>query len=150
MAPTYIHANALILGEKGLLLRGPSGAGKSALALALIHAVESRGDFARLVADDRVGVEAHGGRLIARPHPRVAGMIEARGQGLLQTAFEPACLLHSIVDVLAPGRTPTRYPEEAEKTAILEGVALPRLAAPAFGGGTVANILLFLREITTF
>lgn len=75
----FIHANALIVGTKGLLLRGPSGSGKSALTLALIAQARQTNNFACLVADDRVQIEAVNGRLIARPHEKIAGLIEARG-----------------------------------------------------------------------
>ena len=37
MRAVNVHAVAVLLGEKGLLLRGRSGAGKSALALALLE-----------------------------------------------------------------------------------------------------------------
>ena len=53
-ASEYVHANALVLGEFGLLLRGPSGAGKSALTLQLIADWRARGAFAALVGDDQL------------------------------------------------------------------------------------------------
>jgi HPr kinase/phosphorylase len=146
---SYIHANALVLGEKGLLLRGPPGSGKSALTLDLISRFEARGDFARLVGDDRVSVEARGGRLVARPHPAIAGMIEARGLGLIRVECEPACVLHAVVDVCAPGDTPPRHPEEDEKSASVRGIILPRLFAADCGNASVARIIFFLQGITT-
>ena len=149
MTAGYIHANALALGEKGLLLRGTSGAGKSALSLALISRFEDRGEFARLIGDDRVCVEPHGGRLVARPHPATAGLIEARGAGLLRLPFEPACVLTAIVDLLAPGQLPPRYPEETEKNAVLQGVVLPRFVTEGCGEASVARIIAFIQSITT-
>ncbi|MGJ0506589.1 MAG: HPr kinase/phosphorylase [Methylocystis sp.] len=145
-----IHANAVALGEKGLLLRGPSGAGKSALTLALLARFESRGDFARLVGDDRVLVEALGGRLVARPHPAIAGVIEIRGAGLLRVPYETCCTLHGVVDIAAPGATPPRLPEEAEKTVTLKGIVLPRLQVRGCDDVSVARIMFFLQSITTF
>jgi HPr kinase/phosphorylase len=145
----YLHANALVLREKGLLLRGASGAGKSALTLALLFRVEARGDFARLVADDRVGIEARGGRLIARPHPEIAGVIEARGLGLLRAPFEAACVLHAVVDILGPDQPPTRLPEDGEKRATLRGIALPRLAIAPARCDSIDKIILFLEGNTT-
>jgi HPr kinase/phosphorylase len=147
--PLYVHASALVLGEKGLLLRGPSGAGKSALALALVSRFEARGEFARLVGDDRVSVEAAGGRLVARPHPAIAGLIEARGLGLLRLDHEPACVLHALVDLEGPGKSSARYPEATEKTVLLEGNALPRLLAQGCGDASVARIVAFLRALRT-
>lgn len=145
----YLHANALLLGEKGLLLRGPSGAGKSALTLALISRFQAQGDFARLVGDDRVGVEASHGRLVARPHPAIAGLLEIRGLGLARVAFEAACVLHAIVDICGAEETPPRHPEAHEKIASICGIALPRLAAKDCSDVSVARIAFFLQEITT-
>jgi HPr kinase/phosphorylase len=146
----YLHANALVLGEKGLLLRGPSGAGKSALTLALISRFEARRDFARLVGDDRVAVEALHGRLVARPHPAIEGMIEVRGLGVTRIAFEPACVLHAIVDICEAQEAPSRYPEPKEKSALICKIALPRLAVADCSDVSVARIIFFLQQITTF
>ena len=123
----YVHANALVIGETGLLLRGPSGAGKSMLTLELIAQARLRGDFARLVADDRVQINSKNGRLIARPHPEIAGMIETRGLGLVKKPYEPACILNAIIDLDPASQAPSRYPEESEKKDILMGISLPRL-----------------------
>ncbi|GLI94602.1 HPr kinase/phosphorylase [Methylocystis echinoides] len=145
----YIHANAVALGEKGLLLRGPSGAGKSALTLALLARFESRGDFARLVADDRVRLEAVGGRLIAEPHPAIAGVIEIRGAGLLRLPYERRCTLQGVIEVAAPGTSPPRLPEESEKTVTLKGIALPRLQVRGCDDVSVARIGFFIQSIMT-
>jgi hypothetical protein len=96
---TYIHATALAVAETGILIRGPSGAGKSRLALQLIAEAGRRGLFARLVGDDRIAVAARGGRLIARPHPTIAGQIESRGEGILATPHEAAAVLRLVIDV---------------------------------------------------
>ena len=74
-----LHATCLVIGEAGVLLRGPSGAGKSTLARRLISTALRDGRYASLVGDDRVRLEAVAGRLVARPHPAIAGRLEVRG-----------------------------------------------------------------------
>jgi HPr kinase/phosphorylase len=120
-----IHANALVLGETGVLIRGPSGSGKSGLSLELIALAHMRGDFASLVADDRVLVESRNGRLLARPHPQIAGMIEARGMGVLRRPHEPGSVIHALVDLTTAARL-ARVPENDASTATLLDVSLPR------------------------
>ena len=81
--PATIHASAVLVGAKAVLIRGPAGSGKSRLALALIEAARSgRILFARLVADDRAHVTAVHGRLLVRPAEALASLIEVRGLGL--------------------------------------------------------------------
>ncbi len=125
---TWAHASAVVVGETGILIRGASGAGKTTLALALV--AESLRDrrFARLVADDTVGLEESGGRLIARPHPRTAGLAERRGIGIVRVEHEPACVVRLIVDLVAyDAGQPSRLPDDAEMRTTLLGVVLPRL-----------------------
>ncbi len=69
MSPT-IHASVVLAGARGVLIRGETGAGKSRLVLSLLHAANAGLlPFARLVADDRVHIEAHHGRS-GRAHAR--------------------------------------------------------------------------------
>jgi serine kinase of HPr protein (carbohydrate metabolism regulator) len=77
---------------RGVLIRGPSGAGKSDLALRALDA-----GF-RLVADDRVLVWVSGGALFGRAPPPIAGLIEARGQGVLAEACLPLAQIVLVID----------------------------------------------------
>jgi HPr kinase/phosphorylase len=118
-----LHASCVVLGEAGVLIRGPSGSGKSQLARRLVSAYPG---FARLVCDDRVRVEALNGRLLARPVPAIAGMLEIRGLGLMATASEPAAVVRLVVDArLEPAQ---RLPDEADGRVAIAGVTLPRIA----------------------
>ena len=72
-----VHASCVAVGGRAVLITGPSGAGKSALALQLIAL------GADLVSDDQTALQAVGAQLIARPPAMIAGLIEARGLGLL-------------------------------------------------------------------
>lgn len=71
------HASTVALNDRAVLVRGASGSGKSALALGLMAMGCS------LVADDQTILTRHGDHLIATCPPRIAGLIEARGLGLL-------------------------------------------------------------------
>lgn len=123
-----LHACALVVGERGLLIRGPSGAGKSTLSLAILSRARASGTFAALVADDRVFLSTASSRLLARGAPGFEGVIERRGEGLLEESHEPRAVVHLIVDLCQRGNFPPRWPDESERHVELLGVKLPRLA----------------------
>ena len=143
MSGAAAHATAVLVGERGVLLRGASGAGKSLLALALIDRVRREGGFAALVADDRVWLEAVNGRLIAHGRPELAGLCERRSEGLIETPHEPHAVLRLIVDLAERGHPPPRMPETADLYATLCGVPLPRLRvdlSPGLDDGVSATL----------
>jgi HPr kinase/phosphorylase len=124
-ATPTMHATAVLVGPRAVLIRGPAGAGKSKLARALIAAAENgRLRFARLVADDRVHLEPHHGRLLARAAPELAGMLEVRGVGITQIEYEPAAVVVLVVDLAADDAERLPIPQ----TAAIAGISLPRLA----------------------
>ena len=129
MAPT-IHASAVLIGAHAVLIRGPSGSGKSLLALALLQAAE-RGAlrFARLVADDRAHVEAAHGRLLVRPAPALAGMLEVRGVGICRMPYEALAVVRTVVELGQAGVQ--RMPDHTSAQTQLEGITVPRLAVAA-------------------
>lgn len=117
---TTIHASAVAVEGRGLLILGPSGAGKSSLALALMA------QGAQLVADDRVLLEARGDQLIAVCPPPLAGRIEARGVGILSAAAAGPVPVAQVVDL---GRAETmRLPPWRSIT--LLGIVLPLVLGP--------------------
>jgi HPr kinase/phosphorylase len=119
-----IHASAVLVGARAVLIRGPSGAGKSRLAFELIEAPRRSGiRFARLVGDDRVHVDAAGGRLLVRPATALAGLIELRGLGILRRDHEACAVVGLVVDLNADDAQ--RLPER--RVAVIEGIALRRL-----------------------
>jgi HPr kinase/phosphorylase len=129
-APASIHASAVLVGSRALLIRGPSGSGKSRLALDLVEAAQSgRQTFARLVADDRALVEAVSGRLLVRPTPGLEGLIEIRGLGIRRLPFEPVAVIGLVIDLAAADAE--RLPEPENTRVTLDGVSLPRLALGA-------------------
>ena len=145
---TAIHATALLVGERGLLLRGASGAGKSLLALALIERVRRAAGFAALISDDRVWLDAVHGRLVAKGRAQLAGLCERRSEGLIETPHEPRAVLALIVDLAVRGQPPPRMPEAADRYATLCGIELPRLLvdlAPGVDDGVSATLSALLR-----
>lgn len=123
--PLVLHASCVEVattgGPAGLLILGPSGAGKSSLSLMLMAW------GARLVADDNLLVHRQGDQLVARPHPTTAGLIEARGVGILTAPASPEAILSLAVDL---GQMETdRLPPERLIT--LLGVAVPLVLGPA-------------------
>ena len=135
-----IHASAVLVGARAVLIRGPSGSGKSRLALDLIEAGRAgRVPLARLIGDDRVSLEAAGGRLLVRPAPTLAGLIEIRGAGIMRFDHEPCAVVGLVIDLAAPDAE--RLPETPEIT--LETVKLPRLALPE-GVPALPTVLAFL------
>lgn len=144
---SYLHASAIVIGEAGVLIRGPSGAGKSSLSFALIAAAQAAGLFARLVGDDRIGIELRGGRLIAHGHPSILGKIERRGQGIREIPFLPAAVVRLVIGLHGADEAPPRYPEPEHDHIVLGGAKLAFMpvrqdAAP---GGAAPSILADLR-----
>jgi HPr kinase/phosphorylase len=82
--------------------------------------------FARLVADDRAEVAAADGRLLVRPAPSLAGLIEVRGLGVRRLAYEPIAVVGLVVDLAATDAQ--RLPDPEQARAVIEGIALTRLA----------------------
>ncbi|MBV9427468.1 MAG: HPr kinase/phosphatase C-terminal domain-containing protein [Bradyrhizobiaceae bacterium] len=121
-----IHASAVLVGARAVLIRGPSGSGKSRLAFDLIAAAGGPVRFARLVADDRAEVAAAAGRLLVRPASSLAGLIEVRGLGIRRLAYEPIAVVGFVVDLAATDAQ--RLPEPEQTRAVIEGIALVRLA----------------------
>ena len=125
-----LHATAVVIGEAGVLIRGVSGAGKSTLAEALIAEAAHRGLFGRLIGDDRIRLSSSGGRLTARPHPALAGLIERRGVGIAAIASEEAVVLRLVADIVATDAPaqPARMPGAEGVFTDISGVHLPRLS----------------------
>jgi serine kinase of HPr protein (carbohydrate metabolism regulator) len=140
-SPT-VHASAVLVGARAVLIRGPAGAGKSRLAVALIEAAQARFiPFARLVADDRVALEACHGHLLARPPEALAGLIEVRGLGIRRLVHEPVAVVGLVVDLAAPDAQ--RMPAPSERETKIAGVLLPRLAVASSEDPLPALLALF-------
>jgi serine kinase of HPr protein (carbohydrate metabolism regulator) len=121
-----VHASAVKVGSRAVLIRGPSGAGKSRLAFDLIMAGRSGlVESAVLVGDDRVHLATVGDEIEVRPSRALAGLIEVRGLGIRRCDFVEHATVGLVVDLDADDaeRLP---PPESLKTAIF-GVEIPRI-----------------------
>jgi HPr kinase/phosphorylase len=151
--PVQIAGVAVVLGERGVLIRGDSESGKSSLALALIEAWSLRGDFARLVGDDRICARIRGGRALVSPHRAIAGLAEWRGLGLIAQEYEECAVLALIVDLQSRESLAQRprLPESEELRGEflgLQGLALLRLPARKTSR-SVATIMAFLHNVAS-
>ena len=132
MTAANIHASCVMLEkaapvpfgfyDAGVLLLGDSGMGKSDLALRLIEL------GALLVSDDRTDLFVENGKLHARAPAALAGLIEARGLGILSLSFQASAEIVLAVQLVAADAVP-RMPERESYLPPPE-LALPEAARP--------------------
>jgi serine kinase of HPr protein (carbohydrate metabolism regulator) len=134
-----LHATAIAIDGRALLLRGASGSGKSDLALRLIDA------GARLVADDQSELCRRGAEVIARAPAAIAGLLEVRGIGIVRLDALAEAPVALIVD-LVPAETIERLP--ARRTEMILGVALPLIRVAPFEASAAAKLRLALHAFT--
>ena len=130
-----LHATAVAIGNRGILLLGPSGAGKSDLALRLID------HGAHLVADDRVDAATDGYAVILSAPRELAGLLEGRGVGIIRMPHISRVPL-SLVCELAEEAVIERLPESIEATFM--GVTVRRIVVDPFEASAAAKIRLAL------
>src|ERR1700754_1946538 len=125
-ADATVHASAVKVGERAVLIRGPSGSGKSRLAFDLILAGRSgQVPPAILVGDDRVHLDTSGGNLIVRPAPKLAGLIEIRGLGIRRIEHVGEAVVGLVVALAA--NDAERLPATESLTTHIDGVEIPRI-----------------------
>jgi HPr kinase/phosphorylase len=112
-----LHANCISIDGQGVLILGASGSGKSSLTWQML------GLGASLVSDDRTTLIVDGNSLIAKAPASIAGLIEARGLGVLAA---PAVQRAKVVAVLDLDRIETERVPEHRSTQFL-GVTIPCL-----------------------
>ncbi len=146
-APHNVHATAIAVGERGILILGPSGSGKTTLAAALIDHFSRCGKFSRLIGDDQLFVAARNGRLIARVPAGIAGLVEVPGLGPQPVPFEPAAVIDLSVR-LAPADSVERFQDDAFE--VIAGCGLPSIKlAERHVGAALPAVIASLRRLQT-
>ena len=139
-----VHASAVKVGNRAVLIRGPSGAGKSHLAFDLILAGRSgQIPHAVLVGDDRVHLDARRGQLVVRPARELAGRIEIRGLGIRRCEHAGAAIVGLVVDLSAADAE--RLPPPEALLTCVSGVKIPRIPV----GAGFAPLPLVVAALTT-
>ena len=138
-APILVHATAIAIDGRAVLLRGPSGAGKSDLALRLIDG------GAHLVADDQVELRRAGELVIVRAPAAIAGLIEVRGIGIVQVEPLAEAALAMCVDLVSLAEV-ERLPEIRSEDVL--GLAVPAIALSPFEVSAAAKLRFALRAFS--
>jgi serine kinase of HPr protein (carbohydrate metabolism regulator) len=133
-----VHATAVAIDGRAVLLRGPSGAGKSDLALRLIDA------GAKLVADDQSELRRCGAALSVRAPATIAGLFEVRGLGILRLDALAEATVGLIADLVTADRIDRLPPRGAET---ILGIAVPLIEIAPFEASAAAKLRLALRVL---
>jgi serine kinase of HPr protein (carbohydrate metabolism regulator) len=142
-----IHATAIAVGQRGVLIRGPSGAGKSDLALRCLAFAPSAllRDTVKLVADDQVLLKSdhsQNPRLLATAPHTLRGKIEVRGVGILEVAIKDEAEIVLVADLASEGPI-ERYPCPWPKV-VLCGVEIPMIRLLPFENSAPLKIFAAL------
>ena len=140
-----VHASAVRVGDRGVLIRGPSGAGKSRLAFELILA--GRAGLippTTLVGDDRLHLRTRDGALLATPARNLAGLIEIRGLGVRRLPFAAEATVAIVVDLAAADAA--RLPADESLLIELNGIKMPRIPVATGMPGYPLVLAAFISE----
>ena len=132
-----LHATAIALDGRAVLISGPSGSGKSDLALRMLD----RGFV--LVSDDRTIVRKEGTRLIASAPETIKGKLEVRGVGIVEMEHQNNLPVALVVELT---RDIQRMPDENRERMLL-GIAIPLVNIDAMTASAPSKVAVALDRI---
>ena len=132
-----IHASTVAIDGRAVLIAGPSGSGKSDLALRLLD----RGFT--LVSDDQTIVSRDGRRLLASAPPAIAGKLEIRGIGIVETERVEDGPVALFVELT---RDIQRLPDDSRSRQLL-GIELPLISIDAMTASAASKVALGLDRL---
>jgi serine kinase of HPr protein (carbohydrate metabolism regulator) len=132
-----LHATAVALDGRAVLISGPSGSGKSDLALRMLD----RGFV--LVSDDRTIVRKEGTRLVASAPETIKGKLEVRGVGIVEMEHKNNLPVALVVELT---RDIQRMPDENRERMIL-GIAIPLVNIDAMTASAPSKVAVALDRI---
>ncbi len=143
-ASERLHATAIAVGKRAVIIRGPSGSGKSDLALRCLALPASPlvSSPAQLVADDQVILTLDGQGLHVTAPQALLGRLEVRGLGILTLDPEQNDRAVLIVDLVEKSKI-DRYPDPWPTVEIL-GLQLPLLRISALESSAALKLLTAL------
>ena len=126
-----VHATAIEIDGKGVLLRGPSGSGKSDLALRLLEA------GGVLIGDDRIALSVRDDFVVARVPEIIAGKLEIRGLGIVQLPYQAETRVTLVASLVERGEV-ERLPQK--RMVELIGQMVPAIQLNPFEESAVAKL----------
>ena len=142
-----VHATALVVADRGVLIRGDSGSGKTTLALELFARARAAGLFAALVCDDQVPLSLVGDRVVGVAAAVIAGLVEVHGLTPRPMPWVSAAVIDLVV-TLADRAAAPRYREPETET--LHGRAIDALVLPARERSANADAIFFRLGLRPF
>jgi HPr kinase/phosphorylase len=139
-----VHATAIAVGGRGVLIRGPSGSGKSDLAFRCLGIATSQlvTGPVRLISDDQVLLKREGLTLSATAPATLFGKIEVRGVGIIEVDTEKQAEIALICDITRR-KDIERYPDPWPVAQVL-GLSVPVLRICPYDASAPLKVLVAL------